>query len=88
MILMKINKYTLGIFIDLNKAIDTLLDHDILLQKQDKYGIKEKNLKLFHRYLTNRKQFMKYSKQNTRRFPMWCTPGFRTRAIAFSHIGK
>ena len=50
MILMKINKYTLGIFIDLNKAIDTLLDHDILLQKQDKYGIKEKNLKLFHRY--------------------------------------
>ena len=53
---MKINKYTLGIFIDLNKAIDTLLDHDILLQKQDKYGIKEKNLKLFHRYLTFNKQ--------------------------------
>ena len=29
------------------------------------YGIKGKNLKWFHRYLTIRKQFIKYHDQNT-----------------------
>ena len=58
------NKYTLGIFIDLSKAFDTV-DHDILLKKLDMYGIKGINLKWFHSYLTNRKQFIKYRDQNT-----------------------
>ena len=34
-------------------------------KKLDKYGIKGKNLKWFHSYLTNRKQFIKYCHQNT-----------------------
>ena len=58
------NKYTLGIFIDLSKAFDTV-DHDILLKKLHMYGIKRKNLKWFQGYLTNRKQFMKCRDQNT-----------------------
>ena len=58
------NKYTLGIFIDLSKAFDTV-DHNILLKKLDMYGIKGKNLKWFHSYLTNRKQFIKCHDQNT-----------------------
>ena len=58
------NKCTLGNFVDLSKAFDTV-DHDILLRKLDMYGIKGKNLKWFHGYLTNRKQFIKYSDQNT-----------------------
>ena len=45
------NKYTLGIFVDLSKAFDTV-DHDILLKKIDMDGIKAKNLKWFHSYLT------------------------------------
>ena len=58
------SKYTLGIFIDLSKAFDTV-DHNILLKKLDMYGIKGKNLKWFHSYLTNRKQFIKCRDQNT-----------------------
>ena len=46
------NKYTLGIFIYLSKTFDTV-DHHILLKKLDMDGIKEKNLKWFHSYLTN-----------------------------------
>ena len=58
------NKYILGIFIDLSKAFDTV-DHSIILKKVDKCGIKGKNLKWFHSYLTNRKQFIKRRDQNT-----------------------
>ena len=58
------HKYTLGILIDLSKAFDNV-DHNILLKKLDMYGIKGKNLKWFHSYLTNRKQFIKCRDQNT-----------------------
>ena len=58
------NKITLGIFIDLNKAFDTVY-HNILLKKFDMYGINGKTLKWFHRYLTNTKQFIKCGHQNT-----------------------
>ena len=58
------NKYIFGISMDLSKAFDTV-DHDILLKKLDMYGVKGKNLKWFHRYLTNRKQFIKCRDENT-----------------------
>ena len=58
------NKYTLGIFIDLSKTFDTV-DHNILLKKLDIYGIKGKNLKFFHSYLSNTRQFIKCHEQNT-----------------------
>ena len=48
------NKYTLGVFIDLSKAFDTV-DHNILLKKLSLYGI---NLQWFSSYLSNRKQFI------------------------------
>lgn len=47
--------WTSGIFLDLSKAFDTL-DHKILIDKLDYYGIKNNSLKLLSNYLQNRLQ--------------------------------
>ena len=52
-------KYTLGIFLDLSKAFDTV-NHNILLEKLKAHGIQSENLKCFRIYLPNRKQFILY----------------------------
>ena len=51
------NKHTLGMFIDLAKAFDTV-DHKILLRKMEIYGIGGTTLKWFENYSTNRKQYI------------------------------
>ena len=50
-------QFTLGVFIDLSKAFDTV-DHSILLKKLNFYGITDNNLGWFERYLSNRKQYL------------------------------
>ena len=52
-------KNTLGIFIDLSQAFDTV-NHNVLLQKLKAYGIQSENLKWFRNYFSNRKQFISY----------------------------
>ena len=54
------NKFIIRVFIDLSKAFDTV-DHQILLGKLKHYGITGNNLKWFHSYLSNRKQFIKFN---------------------------
>ena len=49
------NCFTLGIFIDLSKAFDTV-KHQILISKLSNYGVKGKNLSWFKSYIENRKQ--------------------------------
>ena len=53
------NKFTLGVFIDLSKAFDTV-NHDILITKLKYYGVKNTNIKWFKSYLSSRKQFIAY----------------------------
>ena len=51
------NKYTLGVFIDLTKAFDTV-DHNIPTDKLNLYDIKHNKVKWFSSFLSNRKHFI------------------------------
>jgi retron-type reverse transcriptase len=53
-------EYTIGIFLDLSKAFDTI-NHKILVQKLTHYGIRGITQLWFQDYLTNRKQIVKYN---------------------------
>ena len=50
-------KYGCGIFVDFQKAFDTV-DHTILTQKLNYYGVRGKANPWFSSYLKNRKQFV------------------------------
>ena len=51
------NKITCGVFLDISKAFDTI-DHNILLSKLYKYGIRGNTLNCFRNYLSNHYQFV------------------------------
>lgn len=50
-------KYAMGIFLDLKKAFDTV-DHNILIMKLHKYGIRGTALAWLNSYLHNRQQYV------------------------------
>ena len=49
---------------DLSKTFDTV-DHEILIFKWEKYGVRGNNLQWFRSYLSNRKEFIKHGNLNT-----------------------
>lgn len=52
--------YSCGIFVDLQKAFDTVV-HDILLKKLLLYGVRAKEYNCFGPFLANRKQHVSIS---------------------------
>ena len=56
--------HTIGIFIDLSKAFDTI-DHQKLLVKLDNYGIRGTANNLIESYITKRKQYTSFDSENS-----------------------
>ena len=57
------NKYCIGLFVNLKKAFDTV-NHRILINKLDYYGIRGKPLDWFS-YLNNKQQFVQYNESKS-----------------------
>jgi hypothetical protein len=65
------NEFSVGLFIDLSKAFDTL-NHNILFDKLEHYGIRGVTLKWFKSYLSNRQQFVNYNGVSSSRLGINC----------------
>ncbi len=66
-----LHHHTIGIFLDLSKAFDTI-DHNILLTKLQHYGIRGRAFDLLSSYLHNRLQFTSYDSHSSDFLPVSC----------------
>ena len=68
---MENKKYTIGIFLDLAKAFDTV-NHNILLKKLFHYGVRGTSQSWFKSYLTNRQQYVSINGINSHKLAITC----------------
>ena len=65
------NEYSIGLFIDLKKAFDTI-DHYILQDKLYLYGIRGLALNWVKSFLSNRKQYVELNGQKSNQLLITC----------------
>ena len=65
------NEFTIGIFIDLKKAFDTV-NHSILLDKLNFYGIRGTPFNWTHSYLLSRSQYVQIDSWKSPLLPIKC----------------
>jgi hypothetical protein len=65
------NEYTIGIFVDLSKAFDTV-DQKILISKLNHYGIRGTPLMWFKDYLSDGKQTVKFNETVSSKMTVTC----------------
>ena len=63
--------FTCGIFVNLEKAFDTV-NHNILIKKLDYYGVRGKVNDWFSSYLSNRTQYVALGGSKSKDLPITC----------------
>ena len=64
-------KVTVGVFVDLKKAFDTI-DHSILIKKLMHYGVRTNSIKWIESYLNHRTQYVKFNNSCSDQMKMLC----------------
>ena len=82
-------EFVIGVYLDFSKAFDTV-NHKIMLQKLNHYGIRGNALDWFESYLSDRSQFVTYNgtKSSKKKHKMWRSAGVDFRPIVVFSLYK
>ena len=78
-------EHAIGVLLDLSKAFDTV-NHRILVEKLEYYGIRGLVLDLVKSYFSDRSQFVEYNNHKSSFHPITCEVWSATRLNSWSFV--